>query len=262
MYTLNLDPVIFSIGSLDIKWYSLFYLLGFVFLYAALKYVSIKKGIEGLNEEKIENFLIYAVLGIVIGSRLGYFLFYNISELFTLELFKFWNGGLSFHGGLIGGLIATALFSKKNKISFLPLFNISILAGIFALALGRIANFINGRLVGTEFDGLGCVVFPAFDNVCRHPYPIYASISHFLLFGYLMLIIYFHRHWIKNFLGRLTITINFLIGYGILRIITDIWKVDNVILGIKTGQWLSVFMIIAGIILLFYEKAPRIGKKK
>lgn len=250
MYILDINPIILSLGPIVIRWYSLIYLLGFVFLYAALKYSASKKWIEGLDGENVEKFLIYTVLGVVIGSRIGYFLFYNSSELFSLEIFQIWNGGLSFHGGLIGIILAMWLFVRKNNVNLLKLLNISAVVGIFGLALGRIGNFINGRLVGPAFDGGWCVVFPAVDNICRHPYPIYAFLSHILLFSYLIFLIYLHKKEVGDFLGRLTLIANFLIGYGLLRIITDIWKVDNIFLGIKTGQWLSGVMILVGFLLL------------
>lgn len=254
MYILDINPIILSLGPFVVRWYSLFYLLGFVFLYAALRYSAKKEWISGLEGENVEKFLVYVILGVVIGSRLGYFLFYNFSGLFSLEIFKIWNGGLSFHGGLIGIITAILLFVKRNNVNLLKLLNISAVVGIFGLALGRIGNFINGRLIGTAFDGGWCVVFPAVDNVCRHPYPIYAFISHILLFSYLILLIYLHRKEVGDFLGRLTLTANFIIGYGLLRIITDIWKVDNMFLGVKTGQWLSAVMILIGIFLLKRRK--------
>jgi len=254
MYTHNLNPIILSIGSIDIRWYSLFYLIGFALLYFSLSYFSKKGAISGLDGDKLEKFVIYSILGVILGGRVGYFLFYDISQLLSLELFQIWNGGMSFHGAFIGFLISTFMFSRKNKVNFVGLLNISAISIAFSLILGRIGNFINGRLVGIPFDGAWCVVFPGFDTVCRHPYPIYAAISHLLLFGYLVLLVYLNRKRLKEFFGKMTITANFFIGYGVLRIITDIWKVDNSLLGIKTGQWLSVAMIIIGIILLRKRK--------
>ena len=112
----------------------------------------------------------------------------------------------------------------------------------------------NAELIGTPFNGSWCVIFPNYDTVCRHPYPIYAALSHLLLFLYLIFLLYKNKENIKDYLGKRNLTISFFIGYGILRIITDIWKVDNIVLGIKTGQWLSLVMVLIGILLIIFNK--------
>ena len=126
--------------------------------------------------------------------------------------------------------------------------------------LGRIGNLINGELAGTQFNGQWCAVFPLYDNACRHPYPVYAFISHLILFVYLAVLIYVKRKELKDFIGKRIIAANFFIGYGILRIITDIWKLDNIFFGIKTGQWLSLLMIAIGIFILLNRKHKKMGK--
>ena len=253
MYQLNFNPNIMTIGPVEIKWYSLAYLLGFLFLYFCSKYCIKKNLIKNLNKQNLEDFLLYSILGILIGARILFFLFYNIKELFTLEVFQFWHGGMSFHGGLIGFIISAILFSRKHKIIIWKLLDVSAVVAIFSLMLGRIGNIINGELMGTPFNGPWCFIFPKYDHICRHPYPLYALISHLFLFTYLLIIVYYNRNKLKDFLGKRILTVNFLIGYGILRIITDIWKVDAMFLGIKTGQWLSIAMMIAGLILIKKE---------
>ncbi len=256
MYVLDINPTILNIGSLKIQWYGLIYALGFILSYVFLRRVVKNRWIKRLDIEKLDSFIIYAILGVVLGSRLFYFVFYDFMELIVnpLEFFSIWHGGMSFHGGLIGTVVACILFSRKYKIDVWKLFDICTIPAIFALMLGRIGNLINGGLVGTAFDGGWCFIFPKYDMVCRHPYPIYAFISHLILFGYLVMLLYINREKIKSYLGKGVLGVNFLIGYGVLRIITDIWKVDNLVLGVKIGQWLSVIMILIGIIIIKEKK--------
>lgn len=254
MFTIDFNPTILEIGPFEIRWYGLFYLLGFILLYLTMRY-CVKKQIFDLDKKMIDDFIFYVILGMIIGARIFYFAFYSIEELFSLELLKIWHGGMSFHGGLIGTIIAILIFSKRFKVNFWQYLNITAIIAILALMMGRIGNFINGELIGTPFNGPWCAIFTNYDNICRHPYPLYAALSHLLLFIYLIILIYIHRTDLKEYLNKKTITINFLIGYGILRIITDIWKVDYGLLGIKTGQWLSLCMIIAGLTIFFkYRK--------
>jgi phosphatidylglycerol:prolipoprotein diacylglycerol transferase len=256
MYVLNFNPTILKIGFIDIRWYSAIFALGFVMFYFYLRYFAKKRIIPGLDSNNFESFLVYSILGIVIGSRLFYFVFYDAAELIRnpLELFLVWHGGLSFHGGLIGFIAAAALFSRRFKTGLWKLFDISSVFAIFGLMLGRAGNLMNGELPGTPFNGSWCAVFPLYDNICRHPYPAYAFISHLLLLAYLLIILYINKDRLKNFIGKKILAANFLIGYGILRVITDIWKLDSQFFGLKTGQWLSVLMILAGAIILSAKK--------
>jgi phosphatidylglycerol:prolipoprotein diacylglycerol transferase len=256
MFVLDFNPTILKLGFLDIRWYSLIFALGFALFYYYLQYLAKKKMVEGLDTKNFEMFVVYSIFGIVIGARIFFFLFYDFTEIFTdpLEIFKVWHGGLSFHGGLIGFLLAAFVFSRRYKINFWKMLDISAVFAIFALMLGRIGNLINGEIAGTPFDGAWCAVFPLYDSVCRHPYPAYAFISHLVLLIYLLIIAYVNRQRLKTFIGTRILAANFLIGYGALRIITDIWKLDSAFFWLKTGQWLSVFMIALGIIILLAKK--------
>jgi len=249
MYTINFNPVILDFGKFQIRWYGLFYIFAFILLYLCIRYL-INRKIVDFNLHELDDFIFYVMIGVIAGSRILYFAFYDIAGLFTLEVFRLWHGGMSFHGGLIGTIIAIMIFSRRYKKDIWPLLNITSLVAVLSLAFGRIGNFINSELAGIPFNGRWCVIFSSYDNICRHPYPIYAAISHLILFIYLAVLLYLNRNNIKEFLHKKTITINFLIGYGILRIITDIWKVDYGIFGIKTGQWLSILMIIIGLLLI------------
>lgn len=256
MFELNFNPNILKIGFLEIRWYALIYAIGFVLFYLYLKYFVKGRMIDELDDEKSELFVIYSIIGILFGARIFYFLFYNLSGLISdpFELFRIWNSGLSFHGALIGVVVSLVIFSKRYDIDVWKLFDVSAVITIFALMLGRVGNLINGEIAGTPFDGPWCAVFPLYDNVCRHPYPVYAFISHLLLFMYLFLVLYIKRNDLKRFIGTRVMAANFMIGYGALRIITDIWKVDGIFLFMKTGQWLSLFMVLAGVLLLVFRK--------
>jgi phosphatidylglycerol---prolipoprotein diacylglyceryl transferase len=263
MFVLDFNPSIVKLGFLDIRWYSAIFALGFLLFYFYMRNLAKKEMIQGLDRKNFEMFVVYSIFGIVIGSRILFFLFYDLGELFTnpLEIFKVWHGGLSFHGGLIGFLFSTYIFSKRYKINLWKLLDISAIPAIFALMLGRIGNLINGEIVGMPFDGAWCAVFPLHDSICRHPYPAYAFISHLILLIYLLIIVYVNRQKLKSFIGTRILAANFLIGYGVLRIITDIWKLDNIFFGLKTGQWLSVLMIILGVIILLVKR-KKVTKKE
>lgn len=258
MFTIDFNPVIAELGPFQLRWYSLFYIVGFAALYFLFIYAS-KKRLIKMSRETIESFLSYSVFGILIGARLFYFLFYHISALIKtpFEIFMIWHGGMSFHGGLIGFLIAAFIFSRRYKVDIWRILDISAINAIFALMLGRIGNLMNGELLGTPFNGPWCAVFVKYDSVCRHPYPIYAFISHFILLSYLLFLVYLNRKTLTEFIGKGVIAAHFLIGYGILRIITDIWKVDNVVFGIKTGQWLSLATIAFGFFLIYLKNQQK-----
>ncbi len=256
MYTLNLDPIAFELGPLTIRWYGLIYALGFILAYIILYKISKKQLIPNLNKNNVDLFVLYSMISIVLGARIFEFLFYQFNTLITnpLEFFMIWHGGLSFHGALAGFLFSTWIFGRKYKVNFWQLLDISSIIVIFCLIFGRLANWINGELAGTPSTTTWCTIFPNYDAVCRHPYPIYAALSHLLLFLYLSFLVYKNKNNIKDYLGKKKLTINFIIGYGILRIITDIWKLDNQFFGIKTGQWLSLIMILVGVLIIKYRK--------
>ncbi|MBT7903216.1 prolipoprotein diacylglyceryl transferase [Candidatus Woesearchaeota archaeon] len=262
MFIIDFNPIIVSIGTMQIRWYGIIYILGFVFAYFWLNYVG-KKWVKQFDKENVEEFILYLMIGIIAGSRLFEMIFYRFESFIAnpLELFKIWEGGMSFHGGLIGTFLAVKIWSVRRRIEFWKILDLISPVAIFSLMLGRIGNLLNGELIGTPFNGPWCAIFSGVDNVCRHPYPIYAFISHLLLFSWLIFLIYLNRSTLKKFFGSKLLSINFLIGYGILRIITDIWKIDNIVLGLKTGQLLSVIMIIIGLGIFAWTKKKWILNK-
>jgi len=186
MFINNFDPVAFQIFSLEIRWYSLAYIFGIIFAWIYCKKILVKDQ----NYSKLFDDLIsYLIIGIILGGRLGYVLFYNTKYYFNnlIEIPMIWQGGMSFHGGLIGILIATAIFSKKhniNKYVFLDLISASAPIGIF---LGRVSNFINSELYGRETDVFWSVIFVKVDNISRHPSQIYEAVLEGLVLFFIML---------------------------------------------------------------------------
>ncbi|MBI2109858.1 prolipoprotein diacylglyceryl transferase [Candidatus Woesearchaeota archaeon] len=241
MFTSNIDPVFFNLGPLEIRYYGIIYALGFIIAFFMLKHLSKIKKID-FSEEVLDNYIIYLVVGVVLGARIFHILFYGLNYYLTnpLEIIAVWHGGLSFHGGLVGALIAGWIFHKKHKIPFLKLADITVIPASLALALGRIGNFINAELYGKITDLSWCINFPNIAG-CRHPTQIYESLAYFGLF----LILWNLRN--KNppkghYLAA------FLILYSISRFLLEFTKeIDIIALGLTMGQLLSIPMFLLGI---------------
>ena len=248
MFTNNFDPVAFRLFAIDIRWYSLAYIFGILLGWFYCKKFLIKdKVISTIFDDLIS----YLIIGIIIGGRLGYIVFYNIQYYFNnlIEIFFIWEGGMSFHGGLIGIIFATYLFSRKHKINkyiFLDLISASAPIGIF---FGRLANFINGELVGKATNADWGVIFPQIDNIPRHPSQLYESfLEGIILFVILNLIFFKKRYKIG------TVSFAFLIFYGIFRFLSEFFREPDIQIGyiigsLSMGMLLSLLMIFFGIIL-------------
>ncbi len=198
----SIDPVLLSVGFLEIRWYSLAYIVGF--LLGALLIKKLNNSIKGtLNDKDIDSFLIWAIIGVILGGRIGYVLFYQF-EFFLKDPFfilEIWNGGMSFHGGLIGIIVSTYFFCKKNNHDFYYLSDLISISAPIGLFLGRIANFINSELIGRPTDFFIAVVYPSIDNTPRHPSQIYeAFLEGIILF--IILMIYFNKYKKKTYLWK------------------------------------------------------------
>jgi phosphatidylglycerol:prolipoprotein diacylglycerol transferase len=252
MYIHNLDPIIINFGFLEIHWYSLAYIFGIFLGFYYAKYV-IKKfwDKENINIQVIDNFLIYLILGIILGGRLGYILFYNFYYYYQnpLEILFLWRGGMSFHGGAIGVLIASIIFANKNNVKILVLTDIVVCSTPIGIFLGRIANFINGELYGKKtFSNYG-VIFPKIDMEPRHPSQLYEAILEGLMLFFLLNIILKFKK--KLFNGELSCY--FLIFYSIFRIISELFRepdkhIGYIIFNISLGTIISFSFLIFGII--------------
>ena len=256
----NINPVIFSIGPLDIRWYSIAYILGLILGIEYMKYLNNKYKFE-LNNLLINNFFLWAALGIVLGGRLGYIIFYNPSYYLneTTEIIKVWKGGMSFHGGLIGMIISLIMFSHKNKIKLFVLSDLVACAAPIGIFLGRIANFINGELVGrTTQSNLG-MIFPHIDNEPRHPSQIYEA----LLEGFMLFIILFLLTNIKSIKKKQgCLSAFFLIFYSIFRFVCEFFRepdshIGLSILNLSFGQIYSIPFFFVGFF-IFLKKFKQV----
>ncbi len=255
MFIHNINPVLLDLGFLQVRYYGLVYFLGFLFIYFYMS-SRVKKGmIKGMDKDKLEVFMLYLLAGVILGARIFTFIFYSPGVLLSnpLELFMVWHGGMSFHGGLIGAIIAILLFSRKYKIRFYSLADLMALPAFFFLALGRIANFINGELPGTRSDAPWCVVFPGFDG-CRHPYQLYAAAKDFFLTGAL----YFVSKTWKLKEGLLFWY--FVLLYNSTRFFLDFLRDpagEAILLGISTGQYLSLAFTVIAVYFIYKLKAKK-----
>ena len=253
MFINNFDPVAFQIMSFEIRWYSLAYIFGIIIGWLLCKKIFIK---DIKINEKFDDYLTYSILGIIIGGRLGYILFYNFNYYLNnfFDIFKIWHGGMSFHGGLLGIIIASILFAKKNNQNpFIYMDLVSLVAPI-GIFFGRLANFINSELYGSVSNVPWSVIFVKVDNLTRHPSQLYeAFLEGIILF---LLLIYFRK---KNYLLKPgTISGLFLIFYSIFRFFVEFYRVPDEHIGylafnLSTGQIVSVVFLIFGTI-VFYLK--------
>ena len=253
MFINNFDPVAFQIMSFEIRWYSLAYIAGIIIGWLLCKKILIQK--SDINE-KFDDYITYLVIGMIIGGRLGYIIFYNFNYYINnfFDIFKVWEGGMSFHGGLIGIIVASILFSKKNnQDSFLYMDLVSLVAPI-GIFFGRLANFINSELYGTPTDIPWAVTFIQVDNLSRHPSQLYEAI----LEGVILFIIlmYFKN---KDYLKKPGLISGlFLIFYSLFRFFIEFVRVPDEQLGylifeLSMGQIISLIFFVIGII-LFYLK--------
>ena len=257
MFINNFDPVAFQILSFEIRWYSLAYILGIVVGWLLCKKIFIQK--SDINE-KFDDFVTYLIIGIIIGGRLGYVIFYNFDYYLTniFDIFKVWQGGMSFHGGLIGVVIASILFSKKNdRDSFMYMDQIALVAPI-GIFFGRVANFINSELYGLPTDVSWSVTFIQIDSLSRHPSQLYeAFLEGVILF---FILIYFRK---KNYLKKPGLISGlFLIFYSIFRFLVEFFRVPDEHLGylifdLSMGQIISVIFLMIGAILFYFKNENR-----
>lgn len=184
------SPVLISFFGLEIRYYALAYVFGFL-IGSYLFYFLDRKNLKLFTKEKVDNLLIYCIFGVLFGGRIGYVLFYDIGFYLAnpADIIKIWHGGMSFHGGMIGLILASYLFSRKNQIRFLYITDLAAVVAPIGLLLGRIANFINGELWGRSTDVSWAVIFPHVDRLPRHPSQLYEAFFEGLVLFVLMIIL-------------------------------------------------------------------------
>lgn len=248
------DPIAIHLGSFGIHWYGIMYLLGFAAFIWLGRHRLRNLNRAGWDDKFLDDLLFYGVLGVVFGGRLGEVLFYNPSFYFShpSKILAVWEGGMSFHGGFLGVLIAMAIFAHQRKINWLQLMDFIAPLVPIGLGAGRIGNFINAELWGRPTQGWWAMIFPNVDNVPRHPSQLYE----FALEGVAL----FFLLWIFSRKPRPVGAVSglFLIGYGSFRFIGELARTpDDGIFGLMTfgvsmGQWLSLPMILAGVVMMIW----------
>ena len=250
----SIDPILISLGFLDIRWYSLSYIFTFIFGSILIKKLN-KKSLNNLSDIQIDKFFVWAVLGVIIGGRVGYVLFYQLQLFFLdpLYIFQIWKGGMSFHGGLIGMIFAIYIFAKQNNLSFFYLSDLVSIVAPIGLFLGRISNFINTELYGRITDFPFAIIYPLIDNNPRHPSQLYEA-----FFEGVVLFIILYLIFIKNSKKYTTgiISAYFLILYSIFRFLIEFLREPDSHLGLflnyfSLGQILCIPILFAGILILF-----------
>lgn len=244
----NLNPTILDLGFAQIRWYGLMYVIAFIIGYYTILYLKDKFDLK-LTKNDVSDYLLWAAVGMLIFSRFFEVFYYNPSYYAQNpgDVFAIWKGGLSFHGGMVGFIVVSFLFAKIKNISFLRLMDIVAIPGALGLVFGRIGNYINGELVGRVTDVAWCHIFPRYDDMCRHPSQLYAAAKDLIIFASL---------WILKEKKRPDgfIAFSFLILYAVLRsVVEQFWRLpQGYVAGLTEGQFLNVFMLIGGVLGMWY----------
>ena len=245
------DPVAFQVGPVAVRWYGLMYLAGFVLFVVLGRRRARAHSLPGWRAADVDDLLFFGVFGVILGGRLGYVLFYKplYYAAHPLEIFEVWHGGMSFHGGFLGVLLAMWFFARRRGKTFLDVADFVAPLCPLGLAAGRLGNFINSELVGRPTDVPWAMVFPQIDNVPRHPSQLYEfGLEGLLLFAILW--IYAARPRPRGAVSGL-----FLIGYGVFRFLAEFAREPDSFLGLLAGgltmgQWLSLPMAAAGVVMM------------
>lgn len=255
----TIDPILLQIGPLPIRWYGIAYVVGLILGWLYVRRLA--KGPPPVTYERnVDDFLVWATLGVVLGGRIGYVLIYQLPYFLAhpLAIFEVWTGGMSFHGGLAGVIIAGLMFARRRGLPLLAFGDTLACAAPIGLFFGRLANFINGELFGRPADVPWAMVFPRGGPAPRHPSQIYEA----LMEGVLLFVV-LHVLWRQEAIRRRpgTLVGVFLIGYAIARAVAELFRQPDVQIGFllggtTMGQWLSAPMLIGGLYLILRAK-PR-----
>lgn len=245
MFYHNINPTLFSIGPFEVRYYGIIFAVGFIIAYFLIGYLAKERKIK-LEKDDTADLLFYILIGVVAGSRLFYVLVYNLKFYLMnpLQIFALWNGGLSFHGGLIGAIIMCFIYCKKKKIGFYELADIVVIPLALGLALGRIANFLNGELVGRVTNAPWAVKFRDYEGF-RHPSQLYESLKNFFIFFVLWFVR--NKKLKKGFLFWL-----FIVMYSVLRFFIEFFRMPDeqlgfIVFGLTMGQILNSIMFLIGV---------------
>ena len=266
MYIHNINPTLIDLNFIEIRWYSLAYIFGILIgWWYGKKIIKFRSSDESTNDDIsfFDDLISYIIISIILGGRLGYVIFYNLSYYLNnpIKILKIWEGGMSFHGALLGIIISTYLFSVKKNIPIFFLLDIIAYVSPIGIFFGRIANFINSELYGKVTEVPWAVIFIQIDTLTRHPSQLYeAALEGVILFS---ILIYFRN---KKFLDTPgLISSIFLIFYSIFRIIIEFFRVPDqqlgyMIFGLSMGQIISIIFIIFGTTLFYFKNENKLIK--
>jgi phosphatidylglycerol:prolipoprotein diacylglycerol transferase len=248
----QIDPVFLQLGPLAFRWYGMMYALSFILAYFLIQKAAVLRRVP-ITQEEISDLMFYVAMGVVFGGRLGYVFFYNPNYYFShpTRIFAVWEGGMAFHGGLIGSATAVFLYCKNKKRSFYSLADISVMSGAMGLGLGRIGNFINGELFGRPTNLPWCMVFPEGGPVCRHPSQLYQAV----LEGGVIFAILWTLSGKKLATGSLFWCL--ILFYGLFRFLVEFVRQPDAHIGFlfqffSMGQLLSLPMFLVGSFMFWY----------
>ena len=251
----NFDPVAFEFFSFEIRWYSLAYIMGILIGWYLAKKFFINKNIYN----KFDDYITYIIIGLILGGRFGYILFYNFEYYIInpVDMFKLWEGGMSFHGGVLGIIIASIIYTKKNNDDIFEYLDVVALVSPIGIFFGRIANFINSELYGSITNVPWAVTFISVDNLPRHPSQLYEALLEGLV---LFLILIYFKNKFLNKSGLISAL--FLIFYSIFRFFIEFYRVPDeqlgfIFLNLSMGQILSLIFILSGVILFYFKYENR-----
>jgi len=255
MYIHDLNPVLVNFGFFEVRWYSLAYIFGILVGWWLAKRIidfKIQNKITDFDSKIFDDLISYIIISMIIGGRFGYIIFYNLSYYLNnpFDTLKIWQGGMSFHGALIGIILGTYLFSKKVKVNYFFFLDLIACVAPIGIFFGRIANFINGELYGKPSGLFWSVIFPEVDKIPRHPSQLYeAALEGIMLFVILITLIY------KKSIRTGVVSALFMIFYGFFRIASEQFREPDAQIGylfslFSMGSILSFFMILAGLIIL------------
>lgn len=245
----NIDPVAFNLGPLPIHWYGIAYVCGIMLGWYYARTLSLADRLwphekSPITPVHLDDFIVWAAAGIVLGGRIGYILFYDMGAVVAnpIRALQIWNGGMSFHGGLIGTTIAMVLFARRNGIPVWSMFDIIAAVAPIGLFFGRIANFVNGELWGRLSDAPWAVVFPTGGPFARHPSQLYeAALEGIVLLIILAILIY----GFKALKRPGTVTGVFVCGYALSRIFVEFFREPDAQIGYLAGDWLTMGMVLS-----------------
>ena len=251
MFINNFDPVAIEIFSLEIRWYSLAYIMGILIGWYLAKKFFINNNIYN----KFDDYITYVIIGLILGGRFGYVLFYNLNFYINnpFDILKLWQGGMSFHGGVLGIIIASIIFAKKNDDNIFEYLDVVALVSPIGIFFGRISNFINSELYGSITNVPWAVKFIKIDNLPRHPSQLYEALLEGLVL--FLILIYFQKKF-SNKPGLISGL--FLIFYSIFRFFVEFYRVPDeqlglIFLNLSMGQVISLIFILTGSILFYFK---------